>query len=76
MASGGSAGTAGMGFRDTVVEESAADANQRRLQWFTDDELLMEVRRRGLATVLHNHTRFQNNGGPWSPCPPTCPVVR
>jgi hypothetical protein len=74
MTDGGSAGTAGSGFR---ADEAAVPApTARRLAWFNDAELLEEVRRRGLATASHNHTRWRNGEGPWSPCPATCPVVK
>jgi hypothetical protein len=69
---GGSAGTAGSGFREAAPINPSPNA--RRLAWFSDDELLDEVRRRRLTSVLHNHTRFRNNGGPWSPCPASCPA--
>lgn len=75
MSDGGSAGTAGGGFRAPALAPDPV-ATARRMAWFSDAELLDEVRRRGLASVPHNHTRFSNNGGPWSPCPVTCPVVR
>lgn len=50
------------------------EAGARRLAWFSDDELVAEVIRRGAAA--HNHTRWRNNDGPWSPCPATCPIGR
>jgi hypothetical protein len=46
-----------------------------------DEQAFAEYERQALDAnptpepVAHNHTRFRNDAGPWSPCPVSCPAA-